>query len=92
MTGWEDSLVSTFSHVFGSTEVMGIVFILVSTIIIVVMKPPEVVSMVAVGLIILLIAGNMWGGFGTLPVLIIGLALAFSILIYFASKRVVRDY
>jgi hypothetical protein len=92
MTGWEDAIVAVLVKVFGSQQVLGIIAILVSTLFIVVMKPPEVVAMVAVGLIILLIASSFLGGYGAIPMLFIGVAIAFSILAYFAYKRVGRDY
>ena len=92
MTGWEDAIAKLFLQTFGSSVILGIVGILSMTLLIVVMKPPEPVAIVAVGLTVLLIAGSYFGGLGLIPTMFIGVIIAAAILYYLASKRVVRDY
>jgi len=92
-TGIETLIGETFLKVFGNGQVLGIVGILLTTILIVVMKPPEAVAITAVGLSVLFIISPFLGGLGLIPILFGGLALGLAILIYLAVKRgPTRDY
>jgi len=92
-TGWEQILADRLVQVFGSQEIVGLIAIMMTTILIVALRPPTAVAFTAVALIILIFGGYLVAGqIGFLPMLWVGIAIGLALLIYYAWKRVGGQY
>jgi len=89
--GWENLTSNGLQTVFGSDLALGLVGFLVCVLFFVFVRPPAIVSIVASGLIVLLLFSTTFG-LGINMSLVLGVALIAGVLIYFVMKRPVRDY
>jgi len=86
----------TFTGVFGNDAtgrlLMGVFGLLIMGAFIVAQRTPPSVSLTANGLLIMLIFGSFFGGIGVYGALAVMVMLAFSAILLFGLKRVVREF
>jgi hypothetical protein len=102
---WENTVALALFAIFGTDWILGLILLAVFSIGVLVMRPPPMVSVIAIGVFIVLIFGTQVGsvlgnssfgvangGLGLGITAVVGIAILAAIIVYFGVKRVLRDY
>jgi hypothetical protein len=102
---WENTVALALFAIFGTDWILGLILLAVFSIGVLVMRPPPMVSVIAIGVFTVLIFGTQVGsvlgnssfgvangGLGLGITAVVGIAILAAIIVYFGVKRVLRDY
>jgi len=103
--GWESTIAMLLFAIFGTDWILGLILLFVFSVGVLIMRPPPMVSVLAIGLFTVLIFGvqvgsvvqnssfeTVGGGLGLGVTVVVGIAILAAVIGYFGVKRVLRDY